>query len=263
MGLKSQFDLSNMPYFQYDGRKSNEMGMRILKDMELVVPEASFDTVSVDGLSRDVILDKNSYKDIDKTFPVRLFKRPENHIAQTMREVAAWLYSKKEYLPVTFSAYDEYFYKGFPYGGTKAADNNVNGLWVDFEITFKMQPFIFRVDGTEEKSFPAGISTITNPEEFPSLPIVEFNLTFASTDGYLYINGRQWRFTKDLGTKTIVVDSEKGIAYDKATGENISSKIFITNEGYTPITLEPGRNTIRIENISNFKITPNWRTLAV
>ena len=218
MAGKNQYDLSNFPYFQYKGRRSNEMGMRILKNMELVVLEPLFNVTDVDGLNRDVIMNRQKYADIDKNFPVRLFKDSEKHIAQSMREVVAWLYSEQEYSPVLFSAYDEYFYKGFPYGGAQALDENVNGLWVDFTIKFKMQPFIFRINGLDERPVRSG---------------------------------------------QVITDSEDGIAYNKDTMENVSSDVLITNESYSPFTLDPGRNEINYDGMTNVKITPNWRTLAV
>lgn len=264
MASKSQYDLSSFPYFQYKGRKSNEMGMRILKSLELIVPEAQFSVEDVDGLNRDVIISRNKYSDIDKVFPVRLFKNSENHIAQSMREVAAWLYNSTEYVPVTFSEYDEYFYKGFAYGGAQAIDENVNGLWVDFQIKFKMQPFIFRVNGTEERSISSG-QVLTNPEEFSSLPLIQFDIPEGLTkESHFFINGRQFTFdSKELGKGTFIIDNESGIAYNKDTLKNVSSDILITNDKYEPISLEPKRNVINYDGITNVKITPNWRTLAV
>lgn len=264
MAGKNQYDLSNFPYFQYKGRKSNEMGMRILKNMELVVPEPLFNVTDVDGLNRDVVMNRQKYADIDKNFPVRLFKDNEKHIAQSMREVVAWLYSEQEYSPVLFSAYDEYFYKGFPYGGAQALDENINGLWVDFTIKFKMQPFIFRINGLDERPIRSG-QVITNPEEFSSLPIVEFTIPSGSlVDAHFYINGRQFTFdVSSAGTGTFIIDSEDGIAYNKDTMENVSSDVLITNESYSPFTLDPGRNEINYDGMTNVKITPNWRTLAV
>ena len=263
MALKSQFDLSDMPYFQYLGRKSNEMGMRIRKDMELVVPESVFETIDTDGRNSDIIVDRQKYKDIDKVFPVRLYKNPEKHIAQSLREVAAWLYGSKEYTPIVFSEYSEYFYKGFAYSGTTATDNNVNGLWVDFDVTFKTQPFVFRVDGEEEKVIYNN-TVITNPEEFESYPLIKFTITSTANDAHFYINGRQFTFKAGkLKTGTYVVDNELGIAYSETTGENVTSSIMMTNAGYQPLILEVGRNLISFDNMTNVIIKPRWRTLAV
>lgn len=263
MALKSQYDLSEVPYFQYLNRKSNEMGMRIRKDMQLIVPQPVFDTIDVDGRNSDIISDRQKFSDIDKVFPVRLYKNPEKHIAQTMREVAAWLYKNKEYKPVIFSDYSEYFYKGFAYGGTSGEDSNINGLWIDFDIKFKVQPFVFRVDGEEEKQISSG-ATITNPEEFESLPLIQFTTNSIISDAHFYINGRQFTFKAGLlHNATYIIDNELGIAYNKDTGENVTRSIMMNNAGYQPLTLDPGRNEISFDNMKNVIIKPRWRTLAV
>lgn len=252
-------NLTNYPYFQFRGRKSNELNMRIKNGIEFVIPESVLDFQSVDGRSSDIIFDKNKFKDIEKSFAVRLFKQKDSNIATQLRNIAGWLYVSKEYSPLVFSEYGDYYYKAVCYVSTTAADNKRE--WLDIEFTFKCQAFMFRLDGEDERDIQSG-SALTNPEPFESLPLITFNKTTSTADSTLYINGEQYTIAKEAGTGIITIDSETGIAY-KEGGVNVSKYCLINGAGYHPITLQPGRNEISYNNMNQVKIKPRWRNLAI
>ncbi|MGH1802023.1 phage tail protein [Enterococcus avium] len=233
--------------------------MRIRNEMDFVIPETSLDFLEVDGRSSDIIFDRGKYKDIEKTFPVRIYKAQDKTIAAQLRNIAGWLFLSREYTPLLFSEYNEYFYKVLGYSGTSGKD--LKRDWLDIDFTFKCQPFVFRMDGEDEREILSGQS-ITNPEIFTSLPVVTFNKTTAAADSNVYINGQQFRIAKEAGTGIITMDCENGIAY-KTGGVNISKYCFLNTDGYNPIILQPGKNEISYSNIDQFKIKPRWRNLAV
>lgn len=248
-----------MPYFQFRGRRSNEFRMRIRNEMDFVIPETSLDFLEVDGRSSDIIFDRGKYKDVEKTFPVRIYRAQNKTIAAQLRNIAGWLYLSREYTPLLFSEYNEYFYKVLGYSGTSGKD--LKRDWLDIDFTFKCQPFVFRMDGEDEREILSGQS-ITNPEIFTSLPIISFNKTTTTADSNVYINGQQFRIAKEAGTGIITMDCENGIAY-KTGGVNVSKYCFLNTDGYNPIILQPGKNEISFTNINQFKIKPRWRNLAV
>lgn len=252
-------DFTKLPYFQFRNRRSNEFQMRIRNEMDYVIPEASLDFTEVDGRSSDIIFDRGKLKDIEKTFPVRIYKESDTTIAAQLRNIAGWLYLSHEYTPLLFSEYGEYFYKALGYSGTSGKD--VRREWVDIDFTFKCQPYVFRLDGEDERDVSNGQS-ITNPELFTSLPIVTFNKTSSVSDSNIYINGQQFRIAKEAGIGIITMDCENGIAY-KEGGVNVSKQCFLNTEGYHPLILQPGKNEISYTNINQFKIKPRWRNLAI
>jgi|GEM_PF-1013867 len=252
-------DFTNYPYFQFRGRKSNEYNLRLLNEIDFVIAEASLDFQEIDGRQSDVIYDRGKYKDIEKRFPARLFKQSDKSIAQQLRDIAAWLYSAPKYSPLTFSEYPEYYYKALAFNGLTARDEQRE--WLDIDISFKCQPFVFRLDGEDYREIKSG-ATITNPEPFSSLPSITFKKTTSTSDSNIYIEGKQFRIAKEAGTGVITIDSENGIAY-KEGGVNISRYCLLNAEGYQPITIAPGRNEISYTNMTDFKIRPRWRTLAV
>lgn len=227
--------------------------------MDFVIPQASLDFTEVDERSSDIIHDKGRLKDIEKSFPVRIYKEKDKTIATQLRNIAGWLYQSHEYESLLFSEYNEYFYKALGYSGTSGKD--LRRDWLDINFTFKCQPFVFRLDGEDEREILSGQS-ITNPEQFTSLPIVSFNKTTATADSNIYINGQQFRIAKEAGTGVITMDCENGIAY-KTGGVNISKYCFLNTDGYHPIILQPGKNEISYNNINQFKIKPRWRNLAI
>lgn len=227
--------------------------------MDFVIPEASLDFLEIDGRSSDIIQDKGRLKDIEKSFPVRIYKKRDKTIATQLRNIAGWLYLSHEYSPLIFSEYNEYFYKALGYSGTSGKD--LTRDWLDIDFTVKCQPYVFRLDGEDEREILSGQS-ITNPEIFTSLPIISFNKTTATADSNVYINGQQFRIAKEAGTGIITMDCENGIAY-KTGGVNVSKYCFLNTDGYNPIILQPGKNEISYNNINQFKIKPRWRNLAV
>lgn len=250
---------SKEPYFMFKGRKSNELNMRVLNEMQFTLPEADFDFQSVDGKSFDIIFDKKRFKDIEKTFPMRLFKDSSSNLPAQLRNIAGWLYSPGGYSSLVFSEYGDYYYKAFYYSSTTADDKYYDSLIINF--TFKCQPFMFRLDGEDERDIQSG-SALTNPEPFESLPLITFNKTTSTADSTLYINGEQYTIAKEVGTGIITIDSETGIAY-KEGGVNVSKYCLINGAGYHPITLQPGRNEISYNNMDQVKIKPRWRNLAI
>lgn len=227
--------------------------------MEFMLPEASLEFTEVDRRSSDIIHDKGRLKDIEKSFPVRIYKEKDKTIAAQLRNIAGWLYLSHEYEPLLFSEYNEYFYKALGYGGASGKD--LRRDWLDIDFKFKCQPYVFRLDGEDEREILSGQS-ITNPEIFTSLPVVSFNKTTATADSNIYINGQQFRIAKEAGTGIITMDCENGIAY-KTGGVNVSKYCFLNTDGYNPIILQPGKNEISYNNINQFKIKPRWRNLAV
>ncbi|MFK4897392.1 distal tail protein Dit [Lactococcus petauri] len=252
-------DFTKYPYFQFRGRKSNEFNMRLKNGIEFVIPEAVLDFQNVDGRNSDVIFSKNKYQDIEKTFPVRIFKEENTTIATQLRNIAGWLYLSQEYTPLIFSEYEGYYYKALGYAGASAPDEKRE--WLDIAFTFKCQPFVFRLDGDDEREIVSG-SAITNPELFSSLPLLTFNKTTDTADSTIYINGEQYTIAKEAGKGIITIDSELGIAY-KEGGVNVSKYCLINGSGYHPITLQPGRNEISYNNMDQVKIKPRWRNLAL
>lgn len=252
-------DLTNYPHFQFRGKKSNEFAMRIRNEMTFTIPEAALQFTEVDGRNSDVIYDKGKYKDIEKVFPVRLFKQPDTTIAAQLREIAVWLRLSKEYSTLIFSEYSEYYYKALGYSKVDAADKTRS--WLDINFVFKCQPFVFRLDGDDEREIKYG-DILTNPEAFPSLPIITFNKTSGTEDSSFIVNDQRFRIAKEAGEGKITLDCENGIAY-KEGGVNVTKYCFVNTDGYTPLRLRPGENKILIFGMDQVRIKPKWRTLAI
>ncbi|WP_230315959.1 phage tail protein [Lactococcus petauri] len=235
------------------------MNMLILDDMEFAIPEAVFDFQSIDGRSSDIIFNKEKFDDIEKSFPVRIYKSKKEKIPKQLRDIASWLHQPKNYTRLIFSGYGDYYYKALYYTSIKAPD--VDRRWLDVTLVFKCQAFMFRLDGEDVREVVSG-AALTNPEPFSSLPLLIFNKTTDTADSTIYINGEQYTIGKEAGKGLITIDSETGIAY-KEGGVNVSRYCLTNASGYHPITLQPGRNEISYNNMNQVKIKPRWRNLAV
>lgn len=253
-------NLEGYPYFQFRGRKSTEFNMRLLDEVEFNLPESAIDFKEIAGKDGSLIIDKGNYKDIEKSFPVRIYCDENKTIPDKLREIMAWLYPERSYSPLIFSTYGNYYYKALGYSGTSAPDKKRE--WVDINFTFKCHPFMSRLDGQEEIEIKTGQS-LYNPEAFSANPIIKFVKKSGTTDSNFYIAGKQFRVAKEAGSGEITIDSELGIAY-KEGNQNISSLVLLNSGRYTPPQLFPGENSFTFsDDIENFRVTPRWRTLAL
>lgn len=253
-------NLTNYPYFQFRDRKSTDFNMRVLNDMSFTIPEMDLDFTEVEGQNKEFIKDKNRYKSFTKIFPVRLFKEEDRTIANQLREIAVWLRSSKDYSPLIFSEYDEYYYMALGYQEITIKDKYRER--VDLEISFKCQPFIFRTDGREEQLVNQN-SVLHNPEMFFSQPKLIFERPYPNSRTTISINGLNFDIDAGAGSGPITMDCENGIAFDDK-GKNVSSYCFLNSQGiYTPMTLSPGDNSFYLANVRNLRVVPRWRTLAV
>lgn len=249
----------NEPYFIYNGKHSIDLGLRILNDMYLDVAETDLNFVSVLGKSFDVVRDNQRYPDITKVIPVELKQETDRKIPEQLMQIGVWLKYQKQYSKLVISEYEGYYYKAICHSGLRSRYQLTNKI--DFDITFKCQPFFFRNEGSHEREIGNG-GRLNNPESFESFPIIKFYKTTALQDTTIYINGEQFRVSKDVGGGWVTMDFENGLAY-KEGGVNISKQCFINNGSYNPITLQPGQNQFSFDNARNFTVVPNWRTLAI
>ena len=119
------------------------------------------------------------------------------------------------------------------------------------KLTFSCKPYIYRKDGAYSEKHTTSGFTLTNPEDYPSVPDITI---YGSGTISLNINYRSYTI-KDVAS-SVTLDGELMNAYSGSYLMN--DKIQFTEWP----ALGTGSSTIEwVGNVRSLYIAPNWRTL--
>ncbi|MBO1299896.1 MULTISPECIES: phage tail protein [Enterococcus] len=251
--------MSNEPYFEFNGQSSLQHRMTFLDDIYFVSPEAALQFEEVDARQGSLVYSENRYKDIKKIFPVEIQRQNDQSLMQQLQTINRWVKEPKNYQPFFLSLNPNYMYQAICYEEITIADQSKD--WMDIRIPFRFAPVMYSIAGLQPRSIQSGIQ-LENPELEIAYPLIQFHYN-ATSDATLSIGGRQYRILRSAGTGLVTIDSENGLAYREGN-INLSSSILIHTDGYHPPILNPGLTTITFTNqLTNVRITPRWRAIAI
>ncbi|MBQ7540857.1 MAG: phage tail family protein [Clostridia bacterium] len=233
-----------MSFFYYNGYYSNEMGLIVEEKNIYNGPQPDFELISVPGRDGDVVLDHNRYKNVEVSYTVSFIGTKEK--AAALRQ---WLCARADYGYLFDSEQPDHFrYAAFVSQlNIEEVIRNVGRA----KLTFSCKPYIYRKDGAYSEKHTASGFTLTNPEDYPSVPDITI---YGSGTITLNINYRSYTI-KDVSNH-VTLDGELMNAY--AGSALLNDKIQFTEWP----TLRRGTSTIEwIGNVRSVYITPNWRTL--
>lgn len=211
-------------------------------------PEKDVDVIHVPGKNGDIIIDKGTYKNINRPYDISMGSRTETY-TEIINRISEWLHSASGYARLE-DTYEPNYYRLAMYIEENGFDNiyNMGGRTT---IRFNCKPQRFLKTGDTEVTFNSA-GTLTNPTKFTAQPIITVN---GNGNGVLNVGGYVINLT-GITTK-IVLDSVLDEAYDGAT--NLNGKVA-ASKGLP--RLVPGQNGISFSGgITSVKIAPKWWTL--
>lgn len=240
-------------YFEYNGRKSSEFGLRIENDISFTSPEADVEFVEVLGKDGELAIDNKRLKGFDFPVPVRLYAPVGKTVDQVATEISNWLKTDIGWKPFYFSGSPDYEYVAMSYQSFSITENlKRNGRAV---ITFKMKPYKFLI-GQQTLTLSNG-QTLTNEGSRPAQPLIRVDGTGDIT---LKNNGKDWLKLTDV-VNYIKVDSEAMVIY-REIGNAQNKKMYSTLNPMFPI-LEVGDNEITWEGtVDQVQIEPRWESIT-
>ena len=233
-----------MSYFFFNGYYSHEMGLIVEEKSIHNGPQPDFEMISVPGRDGDIILDHNRYKNVEVSYTVSFIGTKEK--AAALRQ---WLCARADYgYLFDFEQPDHFRYAVFiSQLDIEEVLHNVGRA----KLTFSCKPYLYRKDGVYAEKYTQPDFTLTNPEEYPSVPDITI---YGSGTISLNINYRSYTI-KDV-SNSVTLDGELMNAYSGST--LLNDKIQFTEWP----TLKVGNNNISwVGNVRSLYITPNWRTL--
>lgn len=246
-------------YFEYDGIKSNDIGMRIYNNLTFSSAVKDITEVVVPGRNGTVDIDNKRMNDIEKSIMFDLFAKGKptdgsdgSLIFNAVKTLQDWI-DKPGYKILRFSMYPGYYFKAKiqdPFNVDDTMRKRGRGV-----LRFKIYPVMYK-EGQSIINVINGIN-ITNDENMMAYPKIYIESTAPSLK--VFNNGALWINLQNLEGK-ITIDSELKSSFDDfgaATDKMIKTSPYfpllnigdnnITIEGdYTKFTLEPrlGRRAI-------------------
>lgn len=229
----------------FGGKYSDDFGIYVEEPPSYIWPEHSYDHHKVNGKHGDVLTDFDRFENVTKKYKISAYDGVDFY--SVARKVSDWLHHgfADGYMRLEDS-YEPDCYMLAVYEESNTLENQL-GKAGRCEITFNCKPQRFLVSGDRKVDIRQSGSTITNPTNYPSSPLIKFYGA-----GTIHVNG----------VEIVVYNNFNGITFDSETynavdsvGNNMNAYIYTLN----PVRLSPGINTIMFDgDIYNLSIVPRW-----
>ena len=228
-----------MGYLSYNGVSSASLGLIVAEKPDYPAPEREENIISIPGRNGDLHISTGAYKNIKISYQCWFRGGPTEAHA-----IKSWLLGGSGYCKLSDS-YDSDHYRKAHFAGPQDISNALGrGEYGELTISFDCRPEMFDVSGDTAVEFTA-TGTLTNPEAFPSRPLIRVYGT-----GSIAVNG--YTCTIRTNADYTDIDCETMQAY-KGT-ENLNANVSIMD---FPM-LGAGVNNVVLDGITKAEITPRW-----
>lgn len=244
----------------FNGTSTRDLGLVIQSQPAYEFPEKEAETVHVPGRNGDVILPKESYSNVERTYLLGMAFRESTGFVVNANAIVEWLHSANGYARLEDSYEPEYYRLAMFKNSGSLSNYYDKGTAV--EATFICKPQRFLKSGDEPVDIEKSTTwfEILNPTNCIALP--KIILHFNSTSGKGIVN-----FASSKGSSSVQITPTKtgDVTVDSDLQDAYSSDGFVNN--YTQISggfpkLYPGITRIQCSgSVSGITVIPRWWTL--
>lgn len=248
-------------YIEFNGVKSNELGLKLLNDFEFISPRRDVQEVKVIGRHGTIEIDNGSYNEIIKTFKfvININGNPKNSSDGTLLfnkalEISKWL-NVKGYKIFRYSMYPGYYFRAKVIDEYNIRDT-VRKLGKGI-LKFKFYPIMYK-ENQSEMTIVSG-NRMNNECSLEAYPLITITVS-RPTQVVIYNNGKKWIGLNNVSNNAIIDSREMQVIVDNNIGYD---KMEVNNPLFP--RLEVGNNTITFSNpaISSVKIFPRYGEVAI
>lgn len=235
-----------MGIIMFNGASSKDYGIEVEHPPKYNYPERDYTIVHVPGRNGDLVLDSESYQNVERVYELAIGEYHGDFTVLANR-LSTWLHSARTYARLEDSYEPEYYRMALYKEGTSIENFFHQGGRV--QVTFNCKPQRFLKEGEKAVSITKGDIWVnpTNQVAKPLIKITGSNGTFTIGDRTVTLNAIN---------EYIMLDSELEHAYKGLTNCNANISAL-----YFPV-LNTGANTITwTGNITAVEIIPRWWTL--
>lgn len=237
--------------FIYAGKQSVDFGLYVEHYPPQNGPERKRTTVTVPGRNGDLHYDEGAYENYTQSYECGFYGKPTPEQAH---EIKAWLLASGAYQRLE-DVHDAEYFRLASFAGPLDIENKLNKIG-KCTIAFDCKPQSFLKSGENKVTF-ASAGALTNPTNFPALPMVYIYGTGAGsvTIGDVTVS------VLSLDNSPLILDCEGMSAYSIDSSGTASNKNSTISAAEFPC-LESGDNAISwTGNITSVEIVPRWWTL--
>lgn len=237
----------------YNGRSSRDFGLEVWQPPDYQIPEKDYETIHVPGRDGDLIIDKDSFKNVSRTYVVSVSKNGKSGFTSMANALSEWLHSASGYARLEDS-YEPDYYRLAAYQKSIGIQNIYNlAGYTTIEFNCKPQRFLKSGDKPvrfDSKSRPY----LYNPTEFKARPIIQI---YGNGLGDVLIGDYKISVTALDGS--VKIDCELMEAY-KDGNTNCNRNIQLEKNEFPK--LHPGPNKISFTGgIESLEVIPKWWTI--
>jgi len=240
-------------YFEYNGKKSIDFGLRIQNALSIVIPEQDIELMEVPGKDGDLAFDKKRLKGVIKSFPCTLDVPTGMTVDLVAKQISEWLRTDVGWNKLVFSGYEGYEYEALCYETFDIEETlRTRGRTV---INFRLKPYKFKI-GSNNLIVLTNGQILTNPEKRNAKPLIKVTGTGNIT---LKNNGTDWLILTSVDGYITIDSAQMSIHKD---GLQQFQKMNANLKPLFPV-LTPGNNIITwTGTVTKVEITPRWEAVV-
>lgn len=162
-----------MGIITFNGISSKDLDILIELVPDYETPERDYDIIRIPGRSGDIVIDKGSYKNVDKTYYLAMANGKS--LPEMSKTIMNWLLGQSGYVRLEDS-YEPGYFRYAMYKGPLSIRNILNRA-ARAQIIFSCKPQRFLLSGENKTAFEYASATgsggvMTNPTVFQSKPLI-------------------------------------------------------------------------------------------
>ncbi len=243
-----------MNYFEYNGIRSSDMGVRISAKDIFSAPKYDISFFSIPGRDGELISPNKRYPNTTVSYTCFVPAKSIAELAAKITAIKGWLYAEPDRYHTLSDSYDTAFTRRAIFNNKLDIEDELNKIGV-FTVNFTCHPMRFSNAGQAQVSSTTSGFVLNNPYNFTAKPYIK---VVGRGSGTLTIQSKnateQWHFSTLNGYTEC--DSELMNFYHGTEPKNDT----VSGEGFP--CLHPGANTISFDGgITEVQVIPRWVSL--
>lgn len=234
-----------MAYIEINGKKSSDLGLILINDMEHVPAVNDIEPLEIKGRDGVLLVDNNRLKSVEQTFPFVV--KPNNSVAETAQEISDWL-NFKGFQTFRKSWEPSYIYKAVFLETFELSE--IVRTFGKVNLTFMFHPIKYLEDGQKERTISNG-QTVVNRGNVPANPLIKIS---GNGDINLTINGRTTKL-KNV-ERSLIWNTERKLVY-KGDYTSQWQKVVASAGHYEKPYLDVGNNTVSWSGSATVSLVTN------
>ena len=193
-----------MGIITFNGVSSESLGLKVWTFPNYEVPEKEIQMIHVPGRSGDIVIDLDSYKNVERSYQVSLYDKNKS-FAELGRILSGWLHSANGYA-ILSDSYEAGFYRMALYNEEVSYTNMLNQA-LTATIVFNCKPQRYVGTGFEDFVSVSSANT-TSSNVYYGTPIIR-----VVGNGTITVNGVQTNVSNNGNSTQLFIDSELQDAY--------------------------------------------------